>query len=96
MIVRYRKWWVNDRLSTSAAVIGFVIALQIVGATEEVEDIEGEEIAEIQEVDEEELELHDGVATTLSQLGHNFVRMEGGNLVKIEHDMEYDDNIIYR
>lgn len=70
--------------------------LQIVGATEEVEDIEGEEIGEIQEVDEEELELHDGVATTLSQLGHNFVRMDGGNIVKIEHDMEYDDNIIYR
>jgi len=68
----------------------------IVGATEEVEDIEGEEIGEIQEVDEDELELHDGVATTLSQLGHNFVRMDGGNVVKIEHDMEYDDNIIYR
>lgn len=74
----------------------FFFTIQIVGATEEVEDIEGEEIGEIQEVDEDELELHDGVATTLSQLGHNFVRMDGGSVVKIEHDMEYDDNIIYR
>lgn len=74
----------------------FFFSFKIVGATEEVEDIEGEEIGEIQEVDEDELELHDGVATTLSQLGHNFVRMDGGNVVKIEHDMEYDDNIIYR
>ncbi|XP_037034640.1 iroquois-class homeodomain protein irx-1-like isoform X1 [Bradysia coprophila] len=100
-ISRRGKKMANSQLNLSG--IGLVNAMGdspvsevIVGATEEVEDIEGEEIAEIQEVDEEELELHDGVATTLSQLGHNFVRMDGGNIVKIEHDMEYDDNIIYR
>lgn len=100
-ISRRGKKMANSQMNLSG--IGLVNAMGdspvsevIVGATEEVEDIEGEEIGEIQEVDEEELELHDGVATTLSQLGHNFVRMDGGNIVKIEHDMEYDDNIIYR
>jgi len=100
-ISRRGKKMANSQINLSG--IGLVNAMGdspvsevIVGATEEVEDIEGEEIGEIQEVDEDELELHDGVATTLSQLGHNFVRMDGGNVVKIEHDMEYDDNIIYR
>ncbi|KAJ6644271.1 Homeobox protein TGIF1, partial [Pseudolycoriella hygida] len=99
-ISRRGKKMANSQLNLSG--IGLLpmgdspVSEVIVGATEEVEGIEGEEIGEIQEVDEEELELHDGVATTLSQLGHNFVRMDGGNVVKIEHDMEYDDNIIYR
>lgn len=93
-VVRY-NWFIFKKYKKQT-VIYLCHCFKIVGATEEVEDIEGEEIGEIQEVDEDELELHDGVATTLSQLGHNFVRMDGGNVVKIEHDMEYDDNIIYR
>lgn len=67
------------------------VRFKIVGATEEVEDIEGEEIGEMQEV-----ELHDGVGTTLTQLGHSFVRMDGGNVGKIERAMESNDRIIYR
>lgn len=52
--------------------------MQIVGATEEVED-------------EEE---HEGVATVLTALGHHFMQ---GDMVKVEHDIDYDDDgIIYR
>ncbi|XP_019890418.1 uncharacterized protein LOC101890526 isoform X2 [Musca domestica] len=51
----------------------------IVGATEEVE---GEEV-------------HDGVASVLTALGH-FVQTPGGQMVKVEPDIEYDDSVIYR
>ncbi|XP_055917800.1 uncharacterized protein LOC129950047 isoform X5 [Eupeodes corollae] len=52
----------------------------IVGATEEVE---GEEV-------------HDGVANVLTALGHHFVQTPGGQVVKVEPEMEYDDSVIYR
>ena len=40
--------------------------------------------------------MHDGVANVLTALGHHFVQTPAGNVVKIEDDMDYDDNIIYR
>lgn len=52
----------------------------IVGATEEVE---GEEV-------------HDGVAKVLTALGHHFVQTPQGHVVKVEPEMEYDDNVIYK
>lgn len=52
----------------------------IVGTTEEVD---GEEV-------------HDGVANVLTALGHHFVQTSGGQVVKVEPDMEYDDSVIYR
>lgn len=57
------------------------ISSQVVGATEEVED--------------EEMQ-HEGVATVLTALGHHFMQTPGGNVVKVERDIDYDDNIIYR
>ncbi|XP_055688049.1 uncharacterized protein LOC129792733 isoform X2 [Lutzomyia longipalpis] len=53
----------------------------IVGATEEVE---GEE------------EVHEGVATVLTALGHQVFQTTAGNMVKVERDIDYDDNIIYK
>lgn len=53
---------------------------KVVGATEEVENEE----------------MHDGMANVLTALGHQFVQTVGGNVVKIERDIDYDDNIIYR
>lgn len=52
----------------------------IVGATEEVE---GEE------------EVHDGVANVLTTL-HHYVQTPSGNMVKLERDLDYEENIIYR
>ncbi|XP_065368583.1 uncharacterized protein LOC135961043 isoform X2 [Calliphora vicina] len=46
------------------------------------EEVEGEEV-------------HDGVANVLTALGH-FVQTPGGQMVKVEPDMEYDDSVIYR
>lgn len=40
--------------------------------------------------------MHDGVANVLTALGHHFVQTVGGNVVKVERDIDYDDNIIYR
>lgn len=39
---------------------------------------------------------HDGVATVLTALGHHFMHTPSGNVVKVERDIDYDDNIIYR
>lgn len=39
--------------------------------------------------------MHDGVANVLTALGH-FVQTPGGQMVKVEPDMEYDDSVIYR
>ncbi|XP_055379648.1 uncharacterized protein LOC129610891 isoform X2 [Condylostylus longicornis] len=52
----------------------------IVGATEEVENEE----------------VHDGVANVLTALGHHFVQTPGGQVVKVEPDIEYEDTVIYR
>uniref|UniRef100_T1PKP0 Homeobox KN domain protein n=1 Tax=Musca domestica TaxID=7370 RepID=T1PKP0_MUSDO len=46
------------------------------------EEVEGEEV-------------HDGVANVLTALGH-FVQTPGGQMVKVEPDIEYDDSVIYR
>ncbi|XP_075154657.1 uncharacterized protein LOC142228187 isoform X2 [Haematobia irritans] len=45
------------------------------------EEVEGEEV-------------HDGVANVLTALGH-FVQTPGGQMVKVEPDIEYDDSVIY-
>lgn len=41
-------------------------------------------------------EEHDGVANVLTALGHTFVQTVGGNMVKVERDLDYEDQIIYR
>lgn len=41
-------------------------------------------------------EEHDGVANVLTALGHTFVQTVGGNMVKVEQDLNYEDQIIYR
>ncbi|XP_013106153.2 uncharacterized protein LOC106086154 isoform X2 [Stomoxys calcitrans] len=46
------------------------------------EEVEGEEV-------------HDGVANVLTALGH-FVQTPGGQMVKVEPEIEYDDSVIYR
>ncbi|XP_073847840.1 uncharacterized protein isoform X2 [Musca autumnalis] len=46
------------------------------------EEVEGEEV-------------HDGVANVLTALGH-FVQTPGGQMVKVEPDIDYDDSVIYR
>lgn len=43
-----------------------------------------------------EQEEHDGVANVLTALGHHFVQTVGGNMVKVEQDLDYEDQIIYR
>lgn len=40
-------------------------------------------------------EVHGGVANVLTALGH-FVQTPGGQMVKVEPDIEYDDSVIYR
>lgn len=52
----------------------------IVGATEEVEG---------------EVEVHDGVANVLTSL-HHYVQTPSGSVVKVERDIDYEENIIYR
>lgn len=49
-----------------------------------------------EEVHEEEEEMHEGVANVLTALGHHFVQTPGGNMVKVERDIDYEDQIIYR
>ncbi|GAB0100775.1 uncharacterized protein DMENIID0001_168620 [Sergentomyia squamirostris] len=72
----------NVQLMSPQTITGDTIENEvIVGATEEVE---GEE------------EVHEGVATVLTALGHQFVQTSVGNVVKVERDIEYDDNIIYK
>lgn len=46
--------------------------------------------------EEVEGEEHDGVANVLTALGHHFVQTPGGQVVKVEPEMEYDDSVIYR
>lgn len=57
----------------------------IVGATEEVV-MDGEEGEQ----------LHGGMANVLTALGHTFVQTVGGKMLKVERDVDYEDQIIYR
>lgn len=41
-------------------------------------------------------EVHEGVASVLTALGHTFVQTVDGKMVKVERDMNYEDQIIYR
>lgn len=41
-------------------------------------------------------EEHDGVASVLTSLGHGFVQTVDGQLMKMERDVNYEDQIIYR
>ncbi|XP_059613110.1 uncharacterized protein LOC132259480 isoform X2 [Phlebotomus argentipes] len=72
----------NVQLMSPQTITGDTIENEvIVGATEEVV---GEE------------EMHEGVATVLTALGHQFVQTSTGGVVKMERDIDYDDNIIYK
>ncbi|XP_037911553.1 uncharacterized protein LOC119651815 isoform X3 [Hermetia illucens] len=41
-------------------------------------------------------EVHDGVASVLTTLGHHYVQTSTGHVVKVESEVEYDENVIYR
>lgn len=55
----------------------------VIGATEEVEG------------DDQDHDVHEGVANVLTALGDRFVRTSVG-MVKLEPEIEYDENIIFR
>lgn len=58
----------------------------IIGATEEV----------VMDGEQNEQQLHGGMANVLTALGHTFVQTVGGKMLKVERDMDYEDQIIYR
>lgn len=86
----------QQNLSTLGLSGGSPVTEVIVGATEEVDDQYQEEEHEQTAEDDEMMQQHDGVANVLTALGHHFVHTVGGHVVKVERDIDYDDNIIYR
>lgn len=74
-------------LNVPNSIIGSPTNEVIIGATEEVEH---EEMM-IEEDDE-----HQGVANILTTMGHHQYISNSGEMIKIEQDIEYDDNFIYR
>lgn len=72
-------------LNVPNSIIGSPVNEVIIGATEEVEH---EEMMEEEE--------HEGVANILTTMGHHQFMSGSGEMIKIEQDIEYDDNFIYR
>ncbi|KAL5290849.1 TGIF1.2 family protein [Megaselia abdita] len=70
----------NTTTTTANPVDGSPIQEVVIGATEEVED-------------EEE---HDGVANVLTALGDHFVRTSSGEVLKMEPEIAYDEDVIFR